>query len=121
MKKLLHRIQTAVSKAWHSVKNTIKTHKKQTIAVIIVAIILLTPYTTGLKDGGTRMFLSLTYQITIHHAYADRDEIPFDTSPDLFYVRQGVTVCILLIPIYDHTYYVAYKDGKRVDMDLPGD
>ena len=116
MKKIWYQIRTAFSKVWQSLKNTIITHKKQTIAVIIVAIILLTPITTGYKDGGTRQFLSLTYQVTIWHHWEDTDELN-DTG--ILYIREGTTVRILLIPIYDHTYLVAYKDGERIDTITP--
>ncbi len=114
MKKIWYRIRTAFSKVWQSLKNTIKTHIKQIIAVIIVAIILFTPITSTYHDGGTREFLSLTYQVTIWHHWEDIDELT-----DIFYIREGTTVCILLIPIYDHTYIVAYKDGERIGTITP--
>ena len=77
-------------------------------------IILLTPIQFGIKDGGTTTYFSLIYQITIHHAHVD-----FDEPSDVLYVLEGTTVRILLIPIYDHTYLVTYKDGEPVDVDMP--
>ena len=114
MKKLYHRMRATFFRAWRSLTGAIKTHKKQTLAVIIVAIILLTPIQFGIKDGGTTTYFSLIYQITIHHAHVD-----FDEPSDVLYVLEGTTVRILLIPIYDHTYLVTYKDGEPVDVDMP--
>ena len=114
MKKIWYRIRAAFFRAWYSLTNTIKTHKKQIIAVIVVAIILLTPIRIGEKDGGTRQYLSLTYQVTIWHHWEDIDELT-----DILYIREGTTVCILFIPIYDYTYIVAYKDGERIGTITP--
>ena len=114
MKKLYHRMRVTFFRAWRSLTGAIKTHKKQTLAVIIVAIILLTPIPSGEKDGGTTHYFSLTYQITKHHKWE-----PLEGPPGVLYVREGTTVSLLLIPIYDHTYLVAYKDGERIDVDPP--
>lgn len=70
--------------------------KKLFVVIILVSIILLTPFRMNLKDGGSVRYKSLVYEVTKIHQYAPEVE---GVKPYI----DGFEIKILGITIYRKT------------------